>query len=263
MYSVVIPVYNHDAYLVEAVLSAAQDRLVSEILLADDGSRDGSLTLIEAIAQRYPEKVRDCTLRPVANIGADATLNRLISMAGNDWIAVLNSDDKFVAGRFAAISQMRRVERFDFCFGNLGIIDERSRVIGLKRAFLDPQYPFPDARRVERRSADLLQRLVCQNYIATTSNMVFSKAHWQSVGGFRSYRYAHDWDFAIRSMLVGKALYIAEYLTLYRLHGSNTIKDSRQLQDAEVRSIFKTLDDDFGIFGTPDLADFVACNQYL
>ena len=50
MFSVVIPVYNHAAFLRETVCSALQSPLATEVLLLDDGSTDGSRELAAEMA---------------------------------------------------------------------------------------------------------------------------------------------------------------------------------------------------------------------
>ena len=104
MFSVIIPVFNHRPYLHEAVLSAVRSRLVTEVLVADDGSTDRSHEILEYFARGSLSKVRNLTVNPRRNAGAHACLNRLAQAASNSWIAVLNSDDVLCAGRFEILS---------------------------------------------------------------------------------------------------------------------------------------------------------------
>lgn len=46
MFSVCFPSFNHEAYLVDATLSALRSLLVTEILVLDDGSQDRSVQLL-------------------------------------------------------------------------------------------------------------------------------------------------------------------------------------------------------------------------
>lgn len=247
MFSVVIPSYNHVEFLPEAIVSAMTEKTVAEILIADDGSSDGSVSVIEQLCEIHAPRLSNLTSFPARNVGAHATINDLIAAAKYDWVAILNSDDRFAPGRFSAVQNRLRTRPFDFCFGNLAIIDANSEVVGRKRAFKDPQYPFAGAEPlVGSDPENLFGGLLCQNYIATTSNMVFTKKLWDAVGGFRPYRYVHDWDFALRAMLVGTAFYIDEYMALYRQHGANTIRAARDEQNAEVQKLFDRLKDDFG-----------------
>ena len=86
----------------------------------------------------------------------------------------------------------------------------------------------------ERRFVELLSE---QNYLITTSNMVFRKTLHARLGGFRPYRYVHDWDFALRAMLAGRAAYIQRFLTAYRIHRRNTILESERKGNIETRDM--------------------------
>ena len=58
--SVVIPVYNMEAYLVETLDSIlASDYPALEIVIMDDGSRDNSLALARQYAEKYPS-IKEC-----------------------------------------------------------------------------------------------------------------------------------------------------------------------------------------------------------
>lgn len=246
-FSVLIPVYNHAAYVEQAVISATRSPLVREVLLVDDGSRDGSAQVIASLARSCPERVRDLTTRVGENLGAHLRLNQLVEAARSKWVAVLNSDDLFVNGRFEAIASHPHFAQAEFVFGNLLLMNEHSSFVGAKRGPFDTGTPFPRdfdvAAMVER--GDLIDLLGHQNYIGTTSNMVFTKSLHARVGGFAGYRYVHDWDFAMRAMAARPHLYVHRYLTSYRMHSSNTISEAPAKVDAEVRDLFDRLLADF------------------
>jgi len=265
MFSVLLPVYNHEPFLAEALFSAVGSPLVSEVLVADDGSRDGSGLLLAALRSVSP-KVRDLTLSPPRNTGAHATLNRLAAAASCKWLAVLNSDDVFPAARFEIIANRLRQDPFDAAFGDIAVIDAASRPVGHKRAALDPQYPFPREfdPAAMLRSGQLTDLLASQNFIATTSNLVFTRELFAKIGGFAPYRYVHDWDFALRASVLGRVRYIPQPLTCYRVHGSNTIRESASAVDREVRRLFARFERDFPeAAARPAFRAAVAGNQYL
>src|SRR5262249_26420702 len=84
--SVLMPVYNREAYLAGAIESIlAQTYRPLEIIVVDDGSTDASA----AIAQRYAE-VR-YAYQPHAGIAA--ARNRTLSLARGEYLAFLDSDD--------------------------------------------------------------------------------------------------------------------------------------------------------------------------
>ena len=243
MFSVVVPVYQHERYLRQCVLSAVGSPLVSEVLLLDDGSSDGSTSLARQLAGGALPKVRDLTRQDRGNRGAHATLNELVTQAKSDWIAVLNSDDVFTPARFDLIRRSMRYRQFGLAFGNVLVLDAQGRQLGQKRAMFDPQLPFPAAFDVPRmvRQRDWLPLLAHQNFAATTSNMVFHKTLFEQVGGFGDFRYVHDWDFCLRAALHGPVEYIPHALTGYRVHGANTIKEDASRVEREVRHMFEQL----------------------
>jgi glycosyltransferase involved in cell wall biosynthesis len=253
MFSVIIPVFNHERYLRQAVLSAVRSRLVKEVLLLDDGSTDASYELVRELSSGALGKVRDVTPDRRANRGAHTSLNELTSAATCDWVAVLNSDDTFIADRFEVIERKLRLEAADFVFGDLSVVNEKGRQLGVKNGPFHPQYPFPPSFSIPAMATngDWVELLANQNFIATTSNIIFRKSLFEKVGGFAAYRYIHDWDFALRAALTGKVLYLPHPLTCYRVHASNTIKESSTKVDEEVQAMFGAVQRDFpGFFGS-------------
>src|SRR5580658_3933929 len=190
MFSVVIPIYNHAQFVTQAIWSALRSPLVQEVLLLDDGSRDGSAGIARSMAAAHSGRVRDLTPPSSGNRGAHHRLNELVELAQCEWVAVVNSDDAFVDGRFEAIVRDPEFSDFDFVFGNVLLINERGALIGARRGPLDSWTPFRpsfDLLRMigERRFVELLSE---QNYLITTSNMVFRRSLHARVGGFRSFR---------------------------------------------------------------------------
>lgn len=266
MFSAIVPVYNHAEYLGSAVESALRSRWVQEVLLVDDGSHDGSADLAAELARRAPERVRDLTEAGGANHGAAQRLNQLVSEARADWIAVLNSDDAFVPGRFDVLRTLIRGRRGDFFCGQLLIMNEEGRLIGTKRGVLEPEYPFPADFAPHERSlrGEVTELLGNQNFIATTSNMVFHRDLHGRVGGFKDLRYSHDWDFALRASLQGTAVYVPHFLTIYRAHARNTIKEDQDRNTLEVRRLFDEFVADFPeLRERPGFALAMRGNHYL
>jgi glycosyltransferase involved in cell wall biosynthesis len=241
VFTVVVPAYNHERFLTQCLESAARSPLVDEVLVADDASRDGSRELIRRLT--IP-KVRDLTPDPPVNEGAHGKLNRLVRAASSEWLAVLNSDDYYLAGRFELLAAAIRLNPADLLFGDLLLVDESGEVRGEKRGPFIPEYAFPDGMDVAKfaQQEKWLDLLANQNFIATTSNMVFRRSLFDRIGGFAPFRYVHDWDFALRACLVGTVRYVPQFLTAYRLHPSNTIKEDGSRVDAEVRDLFSKLD---------------------
>ena len=238
MLSVVIPVYNHARFLAQAVRSALRSSLVEEVLLRDDGSADGSAAVASQLAAAHPDRVRDLTPADGANHGAAHRLNELVDLARCEWVAILNSDDVFVTGRFEAIVSDDRFKASDFFFGNVLYMNEQGTLIGSTRGPTDFSALTNITFAGSQSTDQLLELLARENFLISTSNMVFRKALHARIGGFAPYRYVHDWDFALRAFSLGRPRYIPRFLTAYRRHSSNTILEDAQGIRQEVRQAF-------------------------
>ena len=86
--SILIPAYNAEEWLAETLRSAvAQTWPRKEIILVDDGSRDGTL----AVARQFAS--RDVCVVTQQNQGAAAARNRALSLSQGDYIQWLDADD--------------------------------------------------------------------------------------------------------------------------------------------------------------------------
>ncbi|NUZ05156.1 glycosyltransferase family 2 protein [Piscinibacter koreensis] len=97
-FSAVIPVYNRERHIAAAIESVLhQTYPVHEVIVVDDGSKDGTAEVLQRIAASDP-RVRHVRQR---NAGAAAARNRGIAMASGDWIAFLDSDDTWTHDKLA------------------------------------------------------------------------------------------------------------------------------------------------------------------
>src|SRR5690606_28366702 len=100
--SVIIPVYNGERYLAEAVHSIlAQTVPTLEIIVVDDGSTDGTAR----VAQRFGDAV--CYVYQ-PNRGPAAARNRGLERARGEIVAFLDADDLWREGKLAC--QCARLE---------------------------------------------------------------------------------------------------------------------------------------------------------
>lgn len=98
--SVVIPVYNAEAYLEETLASVEAQTLgmdAIQVILVDDGSTDGSPALCEAFRSQYPDNV---TLVRQENQGVSAARNTGIEYVQGEYLTFLDSDDTWTPKSF-------------------------------------------------------------------------------------------------------------------------------------------------------------------
>lgn len=94
-FSVIIPTYNREKYILEAVDSVLGQTCGDlEVVVVDDGSKDGTETVMR-------EKCTDPRVRYFRkeNGGASAARNFAIEHATGEWLAFLDSDDLWRPGK--------------------------------------------------------------------------------------------------------------------------------------------------------------------
>ena len=96
--SVVIPIYNSERFLPEAVESVFSQTYENwELLLVDDGSTDASSRIAQDFAAQRPDRIH--VLEHPGHLGLPASRNLGIAQAGGEYVAGLDSDDVWLPRR--------------------------------------------------------------------------------------------------------------------------------------------------------------------
>lgn len=199
--SVVMPVFNGEAYLAEAVESVLSQTLADlELVVVDDGSTDGSHAILEGFVRKDP-RVR--LIANEENLGLSAARNRGWRAARASYVAWLDADDVALPDRL-----FRQVELLDahptvaVVGGATIIIDATGRHISTMR--------FPTTSRAIRST---LRRHNC----LAQSSITLRRAALEEVGGYR-FDQAEDYDLWLRISERFDLVSFADPVTLYRLH---------------------------------------------
>ncbi len=223
MISVVIPSYNHERWVGQAVDSvSAQTLPAGELVVIDDGSVDRSAEVIESRGFPRLRLVRQ------QNRGAHAAINRGIALSRGDYVTILNSDDELTPDRLEHAWGVARATRAALVVGRVELIDGMGDPLPEDH---DSSRWYREARAEPARAGSLRKALLRHNFAVTTSNYFFHKELWRRLGGFASYRYAHDLDFILRALEVceDRVVYVDEMEGVrYRVHGENTILEDVQ-----------------------------------
>lgn len=216
--SVVIPLYNHERFIIQALESVySQSVMPKEVIVVDDGSQDNSLDIARTFAAAHPETM---SVWSHANQGAHYTINSGIQRATGEYVAILNSDDVFHPERFSqCLAFFDSDPELTAVFTGISFIDDKGNS---KR---NPWYE--QAREFYDQTGDLSLALINGNFIMTTSNIIVRRSVFNEIGYFSALRYAHDLDFFLRLLLNGKQVHFHDKpLLAYRMHPANTINES-------------------------------------
>lgn len=119
--SVVIPAYKAALTLEEAVdscLGQSKDDL--EVLVIEDGSKDGTLEVAEKCRRKDPERVRVLRHAGGVNKGVAASRNLGLDMARGEFIAFLDADDAWLPDKLRIqLEVMDREPAVGLVFGNV------------------------------------------------------------------------------------------------------------------------------------------------
>lgn len=97
--SVLMPALNATETIEAAIASVFDDDVPAEILVADDGSTDGTVEMIRAMND---DRVK-LLFTGGHRLGANAGRNVGLDAAKGDWIAFLDPDDTWLPGRLSAL----------------------------------------------------------------------------------------------------------------------------------------------------------------
>ncbi|MCG8511036.1 MAG: glycosyltransferase family 2 protein [Rhodospirillales bacterium] len=207
--SVIIPVYNGEAFVVEAVNSAlAQTYSNLEVVIVDDGSPDNAAKLVQT---RYQDEARVRLVRQ-PNTGTAAARNTGIRYARGTLIALLDQDDRWLPEKL-----VRQVPLFDD--PQVGLVHTGGCVVDVETGRITSTY-----HAAEQLALPDLVRW-CKVGCATT---LIRRDVLDQIGLFNpDLGGVDDWDMWIRIAAAGyKVRGIAEPLVEIREHTDNQGKRS-------------------------------------
>lgn len=226
--TVVMPAYNHERYVVEAIESVRSQSFPDwALVVIDDGSSDETLRVVrEHVALVADDRIR---VRTQSNRGAHATLNAGLGAAKSRYLAILNSDDRYAPDRLEQLVAVGEAAGGEiFVTTGVRLIDAEGEPHA-DHHWWRQMYDEIVQRWVSLRSHPDhpdVQTLLWGNFTVTTSNFFMSRSLWEAAGPFRPMRYVHDWEYALRvaSSQPGAFRFLHDRASLdYRLHGRNTI----------------------------------------
>lgn len=129
-YSIVVPCFNSESYLRDAVNSIALQQAENsyEIICINDGSRDSTLSLLKELS-RNNSNIKIINNR--SNKGVSHSRNLGIKAAKGDYVLFLDSDDIYTAGLFDKLDKIIKNSHpsiVSFGYERVGGLNKKNRV---------------------------------------------------------------------------------------------------------------------------------------
>ena len=121
--SVIIPVYNSESNLRQALDSVLSQKLSSmELICVDDGSTDNSLKILEEYA------AKDCRVQVYTkkNQHAGVARNKGVQIATGKYVAFLDADDFFMPNALCTLLEKAKKYKLDMVKGSFEYLDSIS-----------------------------------------------------------------------------------------------------------------------------------------
>lgn len=217
--SVCVTTYNQRDFIEVCLRSILEQQVDAdmEILVGDDASNDGTSEVIAGLVQQYGDRLQHVLRNP--NIGALHNMCDLIERAQGDFIARVDGDDYWLAGKLSQqLSYLHSNPKCTAVFSNAITVDEAGRWLG----------HFNDAGDTQLDLATLLR----QGNVLNNSSLLFR----------RNNRYAWldapdliDYQLHMELARNGRLGHIAQPLAAYRVNTQGSMVAS---SNAYVRQLY-------------------------
>jgi glycosyltransferase involved in cell wall biosynthesis len=217
--SCIVPVYNGEHYLAAALDSIlAQPYRPLEIIVVDDGSTDGTATVVSS----YGSQIQDVRQ---GNAGPAAARNLGLNMARGDYVAFLDADDLWHPEKMERqMARFRDRPELDICVAHV------------------QNFWIPELKEEAERFRNHRLAKPVPGYV--TGTLLARKALFDSVGYFNTdLKHGDAQEWFIRVAEQGAVMELLPDVLLYRrLHLSNFSRAVRNVYQDHLRIIKASLD---------------------
>ncbi len=251
--SVIIPVYNVEKYIREAIQSIQNQTYKNlEIIIIDDGSTDNTYNILEELAKN-DNRVK--LYRNEKNLKIVKTLNRALSLANGEYIARMDGDDISAIDRIERkVKFLEENKEFDLVGCSVKTIDINGNIIG---------------QRIYYSNQDILFESL--KYTPPVAHIwVARKTLYFKLDGYREVPGAEDYDFLLRITSKGfKYTNLEDYFGYFiRLGRSGNTVSSLGIKQRKIHSyVFKLykerLERKKDSFNEENLKRYIETNDFL
>lgn len=227
--SVIVPLYNHEGYIVDAIKSIIEQTYkMVELIIIDDGSTDSSVNAVESVRGFCQKRFHRFEFRSRPNKGLCATINEALEWCKGEYVSIIASDDLMCRDKTALqVSFLEANPQSAAVFSGVEII----HADGEREAIM------PTPRRVYGFGDILLHR----HFLPAATQMARLEA-LKETGGYLDGIILEDWYMLLKLAETGKTLDSIEgVVCLYRKHGANISSNITKMNEgrAQVLDLYR------------------------
>ena len=221
--SIIIPTYNREKTIGRAIKSAVFQTYPNlEIIVVDDGSTDNSKNAVKQLKDKRIAYVSHKT-----NLGASAGRNTGVEKARGEYIAFLDSDDRWMLNKLE--KQMAVFQKKT----STGVVYCRYYIVKGKRKEISS---WPE---ISKYNGKLHEELLIGNFITSSSALLKKKILEKSAGFDTKLPAYQDWEFFLRVSKYANFAFVDEPLFYQYQDEKNRISESREKRIHAVRYILR------------------------
>jgi glycosyltransferase involved in cell wall biosynthesis len=204
--SVLVPAYNHEKYVGQTIDSIMGQTYGNfELLIVDDGSRDGTAAAIRACEEKWGRRF---LLESQANQGLCRTLNKLLAASSGKYLTIIASDDWMLPEKLAV--QVAYLESHP----EVGVVHSDNLI------YYENEDKIEKNIRGPVPSGWVFEKLLGGNFITACSAMI-RRSCYDAVGTYDESLVVEDWDMWLRIAKKFRIEYLDLPTVVYRQHGRN------------------------------------------
>lgn len=211
---ILMSTYNGEKYLreqMESLLSQTYSNI--EILIRDDGSKDGTTSILDEYSQQYS----NIKVFKEKNVGVIDSFFDLLKKSNADYIAFCDQDDIWLANKVEkAIRKLKNVEEPALYCSNKILIDANSQIIAENHGkYLTPSFE------------NAIVECICTGCTAVMNQQLAEIIR----KNIPKHAMMHDWWCYMVATYFGKVIFDENAYIWYRQHGNNEIGASDKFWD--------------------------------
>lgn len=236
--SVIVPNYNHQAFLKERIDSILQQTYQDfELIILDDCSTDNSVSIIESY--RNNEHVTHIVLNEQNSGSTFLQWDKCVSLAQGEYTWIAESDDaahpQFLS---TLVEQLECHPEAVIAYAHSLLVNEKGETVNDKRHTRnDGAVIMYDSKKFTRWA------LLSVNELYNASMVVFRHSIYEKVDkSFQQYHLVGDWKFWMGACQQGSVIEVCQMLNYFRIHTNKvTVKYAQSGKDwPEVGSVLRS-----------------------